>query len=91
MDTSVRASSMEGVGASRHLTVGGEKDGKKWGDQKEMVYQDKHLKIHRNQSEHIGGNMELLIGGIDGGAGDQDIHLNGTKKELIEKEKSSSM
>jgi type VI secretion system secreted protein VgrG len=55
-------------------------------DSMEMVCQDKHLKVKRNQSEHIGGNTELLIGGIDGGPGNQDIVLKGTKKELIEKD-----
>jgi type VI secretion system secreted protein VgrG len=86
MDLRVRNDSRERVVANRHLVVGYEKDGSKGGDQLDMVYRDKHLKIHRNQSEHIGGNMELLVGGIDGGEGNQDIVLKGTKKELVEKE-----
>jgi type VI secretion system secreted protein VgrG len=84
MDTRVLRNSQERVIANRHLIVGWEKDGKKGGDQKEMVYQDKHLKVHRNQVEHIGGDMQLLIGGVDSGVGNQDIVLKGTKKELIE-------
>ena len=31
-----------------------------------MVYRDKHSKVHRNQTEHIGGDMQLLVGGVDG-------------------------
>jgi type VI secretion system secreted protein VgrG len=83
-DTRVGNDSMESVSHDRHLTVGGEKDGSKAGDQREMIFRDKHLKVHRNQIEQIGGNMELLIGGIDGD-GNQDIVIQGYKKELIEK------
>ena len=68
---------------NRHEIIGGEKDGKKSGDQREMVYQDKHLKIHRNHIEQIGGRMQLLVGGIDSGQGDQDLVIHGTKKESI--------
>ncbi len=82
MDTRVNANSMESIGGSRHLTVGGEKDGQKSGDQREMVYRDKDLKIHRNQTEHIGGDMKLTIGGIDG-PGNQEIVIESDKKELI--------
>jgi type VI secretion system secreted protein VgrG len=83
-DTRVLNDSMESVLHDRHLTVGGEKHGSKAGDQREMIYRDKHLKVHRNQIEQIGGNMELLVGGIDGD-GNQDIVIQGYKKELIEK------
>ena len=84
MDVRVTSNSMESVGGDRHLTVGGEKDGVKTGDQKEMVYRDKQLKVHRDQIEHIGGDVTLLIGGVDGGVGNQDVHLKGTRKELID-------
>jgi type VI secretion system secreted protein VgrG len=83
-DTRVLNDAMESVLHDRHLTVGGEKDGSKAGDQREMIYRDKHLKVHRNQIEQVGGNMELLVGGIDGD-GNQDIVIQGNKKELIEK------
>jgi type VI secretion system secreted protein VgrG len=86
MDERVKADSMESVGNNRHLIVGGEKDGKKTGDQLEMIYRDKHLKVHRNQTEHVGGDVQLLVGGIDGGAGNQDVVIKGVKKELIEKD-----
>ena len=44
-----------------------------------MIFRDKHLKVHRNQIEQIGGNMELLIGGIDGD-GNQDIVDSGLQE-----------
>jgi type VI secretion system secreted protein VgrG len=83
MDQRVLRNSRERVIANRHLIVGWEKEGKKGGDQQEMVYRDKHLKVHRNQVEHVGGDMQLLIGGLDG-PGNQDIVIKATKKELIE-------
>lgn len=86
MDVRVKNSSKERVIGNRHLIAGWEKDGGKGGDQREMVYQDKHLKVHRNQVEHIGGDMQLLVGGVDAGKGNQDIVLKGVKKELIEKD-----
>jgi type VI secretion system secreted protein VgrG len=82
LDVRVQADSMENVGGNRHLTVGGEKSG---GDQCEMVYRDKHQKVHRNQIEHVGGDMQLLVGGIDG-PGNQDVHVKGERKELIDKD-----
>jgi len=87
MDVRVKNDSRENIGHDRHQTIGGEKDGQKQGDQIEMIYRDKHLKVHRNRVEHIGGNMQLRIGGIDGGAGDQDIVVEGTKKEFVAKER----
>ena len=50
-----------------------------------MIFRDKHLKVHRNHIEQVGGNMELLIGGIDGD-GNQDIVIKGDKKEHVEKD-----
>jgi type VI secretion system secreted protein VgrG len=85
MDTRVKNDSMERVINDRHLIVGAEKDGKKAGNQQEMVYQDKHLHIHRNHIEQIEGNMELLIGDTTDG-GNQDIVIKKDKKELIERD-----
>ncbi|HYE65342.1 MAG TPA: type VI secretion system tip protein TssI/VgrG, partial [Pyrinomonadaceae bacterium] len=72
IDTRIKNDAMERVVGNRHLIVGAEKDGKKSGDQREMVYRDKHLHVHRHQVEHVGGNMELLVGGGDGD-GNTDI------------------
>src|SRR5271157_5573389 len=71
---------------NRHQIIGSEKDGSKSGDQREMVYEDKHVKIHRNQVEQIGDSMQLLVGGIDSGQGNQDIVIKGIKKESIGKD-----
>ena len=70
---------------NRHQIMGNEKDGQKIGDQREMVYKDKHMKVHNDHVEHVGGNMKLLVGGIDGD-GNQDIVVKKDKKELIEGE-----
>jgi type VI secretion system secreted protein VgrG len=73
---------------NRHQIIGSNKDGQKGGDQREMVYQDKHVKIHRNQVEQIGDSMQLLIGGIDSGQGNQDIVINGNRTESVGKDES---
>jgi len=86
MDVRVKKDEMERVIGNRHLIVGAEKDGKKSGDQREMVYKDKHSKVHKDHVEHIGGDMQLLVGGVDSGQGNQDIVIKGVKKELIEKD-----
>jgi type VI secretion system secreted protein VgrG len=84
MDVRVKHDNMERIVHDRHLIVGWEKDGQKGGDQREMVYQDKHLHVHRHQSEHIEGNVELLIGkGQAQDGGNQDIAIEKTKKETI--------
>jgi type VI secretion system secreted protein VgrG len=88
LDVTTNGDSLASTGGDRHQIIGGEKDGKKTGDQKEMVYRDKHLKIHRNQIEQIGDSMQLLVGGIDAGQGNQDIVIKGIKKESIAKDYS---
>jgi type VI secretion system secreted protein VgrG len=86
MDTRVKNDSLERIYGNRHQIIGWEKDGSKAGDQREMVYGNKQIKVHKNQVEHVGADMQLLVGGVDGGTGNQDIVLKGTKKETIEKE-----
>lgn len=85
MDLRVLRDSREHVIANSHQIVGSQKDGNKQGDRHEMVFRDKHVKIHRNQEEQIGGNLKLLVGGIDGD-GNTDIVIKGEKKELVEKD-----
>ncbi len=82
MDVRIKHDCMERIIRHRHLITGADGDNGKVGDQREMVYVDKHMKVHRNQEEHIGGDMKLLIGGIDGD-GNQDIVIKKVKKELI--------
>lgn len=84
MDVRVRSNSMENVGGSRHLHVGWEKDGQKGGDQKEEVLKDKHLHVHNNQNEWVGGDLVLRIGGGDGD-GHQEVDVAGNRVEHVTK------
>jgi type VI secretion system secreted protein VgrG len=92
MDERVRSDSMERVGNDRHLRVGfflandhkGDTSGEtKQGNQYEEVAVDQHLKVHKDKYEHVGGSMQLLVGGGDGD-GNLDIHVKKDKKELID-------
>ena len=84
MDTRVKNDSMERVVANRHLIVGYEKDGQKGGDQKEKVFQDKHLHVLRDQQEQIEGNAYLTIGkGQAANGGKQFIVIERSKLEQI--------
>ena len=51
-----------------------------------MVYHDKQIKVCHDQVEQIGNNMQLLVGGVDSGEGNQDIVIKGTKKESVAKD-----
>jgi type VI secretion system secreted protein VgrG len=87
LDTRVKNDSMERVIANRHLIVGYEKDGKKGGDQREMVYQDKHLHVQRHQVEHIEGNVERMVGkGQAQDGGNVDVVIEKTRKEQVGKD-----
>jgi type VI secretion system secreted protein VgrG len=83
MDVRVLNDSLERIIGNRHQIIGWTKDGEKGGDQREMVYQDKHLNVKRNQVEHVEGNMQLLIGkGQAESGGNLDIVIEKTKKEF---------
>ncbi len=87
LDIRIKNDAMELILHDRHLIVGAEKDGKKVGDQREMVYQDKHLNVKRNHVEHIEGNMELMIGnGKAADGGKLDVVVEKKMTELIGKE-----
>jgi type VI secretion system secreted protein VgrG len=84
MDIRVLNDSLERIFGNRHQIIGWEKDGKKGGDQREMIYQDKHLDVKRDHVEHIEGNVQLLIGKGDAQAGGNlDIVVEKDKKELL--------
>jgi len=84
MDTRVKNESMELVLLNRHLIVGTEKDGKK-GDQRERVWQDKHLNVRRHQVEHIEGNLLLTVGkGEASDGGNLDLLVEKKKTETVE-------
>lgn len=81
LDVRVKHVHRETVLSDRHLTVGVE--GQKQGNQHDEIHADKHLRVHGDHKEHIGGSMQLLVGEASGG-GDQDIVLKGTRREHIE-------
>jgi type VI secretion system secreted protein VgrG len=82
MDVHVKNDSFENILHDRHQTIGAVGEKGKVGDQNELVYRDKSLTVHRHSQEHIGGDVKVLVGGIDG-EGYQDIVIKADKKELI--------
>ncbi len=85
MDVRVRNDSKTRIFGNRHQIIGWEKDGKKGGDQREMVYEDKHLNIKRHQFEHIEGNLQLTVGkGEAKEGGNLDLIVEKQKSELVE-------
>ncbi len=62
LDVRVKNDSKNRTYGNRHQIIGWEKDGNKGGDQKERVYQDKHLNVKRDQIEQIEGNYQLMVG-----------------------------
>jgi type VI secretion system secreted protein VgrG len=100
MDQRILHDSMERVINNRHLIVGWEKTDdsllgeaeqaadvggtQKGGDQRELVYQDKHLHIMRHQVEQIEGNHQFLVGKGDADdGGNMDVSVEKDKKETI--------
>ena len=65
LDLRVKSTSRTSVAAAAHLTVGGEKDGRKSGEYRQHVFQDVHLHNDRDLLMHVGGDMRLLVGGED--------------------------
>jgi len=64
----VKNDARESVLNDKNLTVGGEKDGKKQGDYKELVYRDRHIEVKGIHEEKIGKSMALTVGAEGGGA-----------------------
>ena len=69
MDTVVLNDSKTRIHADRHQIIGTEEDGQKVGDQRELVWQDKHINVKRNQVEHIEGNAQMMIGNGEADSG----------------------
>ena len=65
MDVRVCNDSKTRICGNGHQIIGWQKDGKKGGDQRELVWQDKHLHVKRHQVEHVEGSMQLMIGNGD--------------------------
>ncbi len=85
MDVRVRASSMERVGGSRHLIVGGkDKDGNLFGDQIEEVYRNKDLHVRGSQNELIDETIALHVGGGKGeDSGSRYVLIDKSSYEFI--------
>jgi type VI secretion system secreted protein VgrG len=83
MDVRVKNDSMENVGHDKHLTVGGTKDGQNVGDYRELVFRDVHLHNKRNLTQHVGGDIQRLVGGEDG-PGNVDEIIKGNRTVLVE-------
>jgi type VI secretion system secreted protein VgrG len=84
MDVHVKNDSFENILHDRHQTIGSSGKNGKVGDQNELVFRDKSLTVHRHSQEHVGGDLKLLVGGIDG-AGDVDIVIKSSRMELVHK------
>ncbi len=86
MDTRVKGESMESVGSNKHLTVGGEKDGKTWGNYKELVYGNVGLRARKQHSQIVGGSMFLTVGTEPVGEEALQTVVKGARKALVEKD-----
>ncbi|PCC71556.1 type VI secretion system secreted protein VgrG [Nannocystis exedens] len=82
LDVRVNNDAFSTVWNDSHVTVGHEEGGKA-GDSFVQLFHDHHLTIHRHTKAHLGGDVELLVGGIDG-VGRVDMHVLGDKLELID-------
>jgi type VI secretion system secreted protein VgrG len=82
MDVRVKNDSKTRIYGHRHQIIGWEKDGEKGGDQREMVYENKHLSVKGNQIEKIEGNHELFIGGGEDG-GKLDLYVEKQRTEKV--------
>ena len=71
MDTRVKASHMHTIGGSYHLDVGGEKDGKLFGEYRQLIYEAKHTHvkgerctlIEKDDGLQVDGNVSIKVGG----------------------------
>jgi type VI secretion system secreted protein VgrG len=84
LDLRVKNEARESILSNRHEIVGQDKDGKKTGDQRILVYQDQHQKIKRHQVEHVEGNLQQLVGkGEASDGGNVSISIEKQKAEAI--------
>lgn len=85
LDIYVKNDRMETVLHDRHLTVGNLVDGGKVGTKCEEVIKDKHVKVHRHEHRHTGGDVYIRIGGVDGD-GHQHVTIEANQHERVEKD-----
>jgi len=84
LDIWVKNDRMEAIRHDRHLIVGDTANGKV-GTKCEAVLLDKHVKVHRHEHRHNGGDVYLRIGGVDGD-GHQHVTIEANQHERIEKD-----
>ena len=77
----VKSTSRESVGASKHVTVGGEKDGQKWGESREHVFKDRYEAVDNMYRARF-GDLHLLVGGGDG-SGRFGLHVESDQMATI--------
>ncbi|HEY0138300.1 MAG TPA: type VI secretion system tip protein TssI/VgrG [Nannocystis sp.] len=82
LDVRVNHDAFTTVSNDSHVTVGHEEEGKA-GDSFVQLFHDQHLKVHRHTKAHLGGDVELLVGGVDG-PGRVDVHVRSDKLELVD-------
>ncbi len=85
-DLGVGSDARESVGSAKHVTVGGEKDGRKWGEYREHVFKDKHVAVDHALKARF-GEAEVHVGGGDG-QGRLDLVVDGRAYVRVEKESS---
>jgi type VI secretion system secreted protein VgrG len=84
-DLRVKNQSRQRVLSDSHLIVGGtDKNGKKVGDLREQVFQDRHVTVERDRVENVKGNLLLKVGGGEGDNGNADLVFKKDVKERIE-------
>ena len=84
LDIWVNNDRMEAIRHDRHLIVG-DTQGGKVGTKREAVLLDKHVKVHRHEHRHNGGDLYVRIGGGDGD-GNQHVTIESNQHERIEKD-----
>jgi len=82
LDVRVNHDAFSTVWNNCHTTVGHDEKGKA-GDSFVQLFHDHHLTIHRHTRAHLGGDVELLVGGIDA-PGRVDLHIRSDKLELVD-------
>ena len=84
MDVRVLNDSKERIYGNRHQIIGWEQDGKKGGDQRERVWEDKHQNVKKDLVRHVEGNSMLTVGHGDAeSGGNVDIKIEKQKTETI--------
>lgn len=74
LDVRVRNDARTRIFGNAHGIVGWEKDGEKGGDLRELIYQDHHLNVKRDDIAHVEGNVLLRVGHGDASDGG-NVHI----------------